>query len=318
MRAAQKDEQSCQEVSRCRSIGQGALMKAETLQYDASRFAKLTFPRFVPLLADIRPPYLACGLCGSEGPVGLALSMIQDGHARLLSLYVVPHARGAGCGTRLLNELEEKHRGSAELIWAEYTSSLPQRCAFERTLRRAGWDPPVVREVRASGAIGPLIAIMRTWPGMDEEQDRRRGVVFEPWLPTAADENAFGELANEAGFLPELAPARYHDRIDALISLAIRREQQLVGWVLGERLPDPPGLGVRLNCASAYVTQSLWHTGVLIRAYFRTLLLAREAYGAETDVSLYAALPRLRALVARRTNSIATFVDILQAMKKLT
>lgn len=244
--------------------------------------------------------------------------MAEAGQARLLSLYVFSQARGAGWGTRLLKRLEEIHRSNVEVIWTDYASLLPQRSAFESTLRRAGWDPPMVREVRISGSIGPAIAAMTKWPGMDERPDRRRGITFEPWSRAAANEVAIEKLTNEAGFLPALAPALYGSRIDPSISLAIRQQQHLIGWVLGERFSDREIRSeIRPNCPTAYVTQTLWHTGVLIRAYFRSLLLAREAYGDEATAVCYAALSRLRTMALRRCNFFATGIEILQAMKRL-
>jgi GNAT superfamily N-acetyltransferase len=293
-------------------------MHAEALQGDGSRFGGLTFPRFAPLLKNVSPPLAAWGLSLDEFPVGLGLTRTEAGNTKLLSLYVLPHLRKAGWGSKLLRLLEETHRDLSIAIWAEYTSSLPERRAFEATLRRAGWEAPVVREMRISGLIGPAIAATKAWPGLDDERDRRIGIVFDTWSPGHADALAIGGLMSEAQFLPALAPELYAARIDSSISLAIRQRGRLIGWVFGERVANTVEFGnsVVVNCPSAYITHPLWHTGALARAYFRSLAMAREIYGDDAAAVFYAALPRLRAMAQRRSASIATSVEIFQATKR--
>lgn len=292
-------------------------MRLEILQGDATRFAGLTFPRYAPMLADIRWPVVAAALVRDSEPVGLALAAVEEGHARLLSLSVVPQERGSGHGTELLAFLQEALRSKADLIWAEYTSTLPQRWGFEGVLRHAGWAEPVTREVRVSGRLGPVVDLAERWPGLRGSRDSRLGVTLDPWSDDASDEAAIAGLAGEPGFHPGLAPALYQSRIEAAISVKIRQQGQLVGWLLAERLPSPGG-PVRLNWPTGYVTGSLWHTGLLIRAFVHSLHLARTIYGEDAVASLYAALPRVTALVRRRTEGTAiSSVEILQSVRHL-
>ena len=298
-------------------------MRIEILQGDAARFAGLTFPRYAPLLADVRRPVLAAALFRGPDPVGLALATVEERYARLLSLYVAPQERGAGHGSGLLAHVQGALAPEADLIWAEYTSSLPQRQGFEGAMRRAGWDAPTTREVRVSGPLGPVLALAETWPGLRGARDARLGLTLEPWSDEASDDAAaLAELAREPGFIPGLAPGLYLARIDAPISLRIRQHGRLVGWLLAERLTDPaPGHegAVRLNWPTGYVTGPLWQSGILIRAFVHSLRLARPVYGEEAVASLYAALPRVTAMVRRRSgNTAITSIEIRQAVRTLS
>ena len=292
-------------------------MRLDILQGDATPFAGLTFPRFAPLLADIRWPVVAVALVRGSDPVGLALAAVEEGAARLLSLYVVPQERGAGHGTALLAFLERALGSKTSLIWAEYTSTLPQRQGFEGVLRHAGWAEPITREVRVAGPLGPVVGLAERWPGLRGSRDSRLGVTLDPWSDDACDHDAIAALAGEPGFHPGLAPALYQSRIEAPLSVKIRQHGRLVGWLLAERLPDPGG-PVRLNWPSGYVTGPLWHTGLLIRAFVHSLHRARAIHGEDAIASLYAALPRVTALVRRQTEgAVISSVEILQSVKDL-
>lgn len=292
-------------------------MKTEILHGDASRFRGLTFPRFGLLLADVRFPLVARGLSEDGHPIGLGLTRVKDRQAQLLSLAIAPQARRAGWGTKLLRLLEEASHGCAEMMWAEYTSTLPQAAAFEATLRHVQWQPPAVRQVRFAGPIGPALTKMKNWPGMIDRRDRRSGITLEPWNLTAADDPALEQLTGEPEFAAGLSPARNAAQTDPSLSVAIRRNGVLIGWVLIERKPDPSGHGMVLNCPAAYITRSLWRTGLLVRAYVRSLVQAQRIYGDDALATFYAALPRLQALARIRSAGIATAIEVLQVTKRL-
>lgn len=297
------------------------MTRLEGLDGEASKFAALTFPRYTSLLDKIGSPFVAVGLSMGSRPVGLALSRVDDRNACLLSVFLSPEVRGAGYGVKLLDCLEQRLVGTADFLWAEYTSSLPQRRAFEGALRRAGWDPPVLRMVRVSGPLASVVKLTRSWPGLRDDRDARLGVAFEPWSIEAGDEAAIRDLMSEPDFLRSLAPDLHAPLIDPSISFAIRRNGKLIGWILGERLAkSPPGShGVHVNWRAAYVTRSLWRTGVVARAFVRSVVAAQDLYGDEATASLYAALPRVATMVRNRSADPAiSSVDILAAHKPLT
>jgi GNAT superfamily N-acetyltransferase len=207
---------------------------------DTPAYRSLTFPRYRDWLSD---EVLEAGVTGikveNEGQAcGLALAKLAPDHqeARLASLVVVPECRGAGLGTTLLERLEAvlRQQGCQQMS-VNYSSGQSTVPAFERILQKCAWGPPELVQIVSKGDR-PSTERLRWlrlrlpagfesffWVNLpeDERQALQAEQVTKPWYPEY------------------LSPFAGEELIDAVTSLGLRYQGQVVGWSICHRLtPD--------------------------------------------------------------------------------
>ncbi len=290
-------------------------MEIVPLTRGASDFATLTFPRLAPMLDTVAPPWVAAGIRVGGLPAGLALGLVREGDARLLSVSVARPLRRRGVGSALVTAWEAQAAAlGATVSRAGHTGRLPGRRAFEATLARAGWAPTRPMEIWAIGETGPMVAEVGRWPSVAGRVREPNGFTFEPWRePDADDGAAISAGEAEPDFLPSMAPALCAGRVEPACSIAVRRDGALVGWVLGERAEGVALDGYRDRPAiyyrSAYLSRPLWHTGLLVGAYWHAYARQAEAFGPRSIATFRTAMPRMMALVRRRFAPISLRID---------
>lgn len=281
----------------------------------AAAFAPLTFPRLGWVLDTLPAPWLAVGARVGGLPAGLALGRIEDGVGHLLSLTVARALRRRGIGCRLAAAWEDSAAAAgATLLRAGYSERLKDRDALAATLGRAGWSAPRPAQVWAIGETAPMVAAVGAWPAVAARLREPDGFTFDSWRgPDEADGAALAALAAEPEFLAHMHPSVRAERIEPACSIAVRRRGLLVGWVLGERTDRVPldGFGHRpaIYYRSAYLARSLWHTGVLVGAYWHAYARQAAAFGPDSLALFCTAFPRMMALVRRRFAPISLRVD---------
>jgi GNAT superfamily N-acetyltransferase len=241
------------------------------LTLPAPGFETFTFPRFrsLVLAEDPEPasPRLAFGTSLDGQPAGLVLlsRIYGEGECRLLSIMVSHAARRAGIGSRLLAFAEEMARQQGvRKLRAEHSTRLLSRAAYEALVRKAGWTAPSEREYRLSGKAAWAIEAARDWAPFLGRL-RERGFSTTTWAEASADDraNVAALLATE---VPEadrsFDPLVREGRRDALpeLSLLLRRQERVVGWLLGSRGALP---GV-VHYAAGYVLPGFQKGGWLI------------------------------------------------------
>lgn len=281
----------------------------------AAAFATLTFPRLGWVLDTLPAPWLAVGARVGGLPAGLALGRIEDGVAHLLSLTVAGALRRRGIGRRLATAWEmAAAAGGARLLRAGYSERLKERDALVATLGRAGWSAPRPAQVWAIGETAPMVAAVGAWPAVAARLREPGGFAFDPWRGLdETDGQALTALAAEPEFLAHMHPSVRAECIEPACSIAVRRHGALVGWVLGERADSVPldGYGHRpaVYYRSAYLARSLWHTGVLVGAYWHAYARQTAAFGPDSLALFCTAFPRMMALVRRRFAPISLRID---------
>lgn len=193
---------------------------------------------------------------------GLALVEVPTGapDAELLSLFVVPAWRRQGLGTRLLAELEAPLRNAgATRVAAVYMTGRPEIDAVERMLARRGYSAPEARTVTLR--FTPEQALATPW---------FRRVRLSPdeqviaWTEVTADERAALRESHLATpwIAAGLEPWRHEAGFDAVSSVALRRGDEVVGWVINH--PVSAGV-VRFTCS--FVRKDLGRRGRILPLY---------------------------------------------------
>lgn len=284
-------------------------------------FASLTFPRLAWALDALPAGWVAVGATvdgkagGGQAAAGLALGMIQDNTAHLLSLTVAPGLRRRGIGRRLARAWEASAvAAGATALRAGFSERLKGRAALAATLAGAGWSAPRLSQVWAIGETGPMVEAVGRWPAVAARLREPDGFTFDSWDRVGpADAEALAALAAEPDCLPHMPPRLGAERIEPLCSIAVRRHGALVGWVLGERTDRVPLDGYRERRAiyyrSAYLARPLWHSGVLVGAYWHAYARQAAAFGPESVAMFCTVFPRMMALVRRRFAPISLRVD---------
>lgn len=304
------------------SGGMVAHIRIERLTGAAAAFASLGYPRLAPVLDMVAAPWVAVGAWCGAVPVGLALGQIQQGIGQLLSLMVVQPLRGRGIGTRLAAAWEEAAAtAGVSGLRAGCSSRLAGRPALAATLARAGWSEPRLADISCIGEVGPMVAVVAQWPGVASRLRHPGDITFEPWQPLdPSGASALAGLAAEPDFVAHMHPDSWAGGIEPVCSVAVRRKGELVGWVLGERTDRVPLDGYRdrpaIHYVSAYLARSLWHTGILVAAYWHAYHRQSEWLGPHSIAFFHTPLPRMMALVRRRFAPIALCVDEAFAITK--
>lgn len=269
-----------------------------TLTLPAPGFETFTFPRYRSMvLAEDSPgpsERLAVGASIDGRPVGLALLSRPFGESerRLLSIMVSHTARRAGIGSRLLAHAEDlARRHGVQKLSAEHSTRLPSRVAYEALMRKASWSTPSDRHYRLAGKVRWAKEAARDWAPFLARL-RERGFDASPWTgltPTDREEIA----ALVAAELPEsdriFNPLPRENRLDALpeLSLVLRREGRVVGWLLGSR-GALPGM---VHYGHGYVLPDLQKRGWLIAGVQEVCARQVELLGPDT-VAIFETSPR--------------------------
>jgi GNAT superfamily N-acetyltransferase len=226
------------------------------------QFGHFTFPRFQHLLLpgreNGRENVTAIGAFEPsapgpirEVPIGLALLWRKppaphvepdaqpNREMQLLSIMVHRLHRGEGLARALMARVESAAavQGCASLA-AFYSSRLPRRRELEGLLARCGWGAPEVCGMRTAGYAAAVAA------EMDGLEAGHRpflppGAFIEPW--SSVTESERGEVdALVAGihFNAPLAPSLYEKTAHPELSIVLRLNGRIAGWVFGERHSD--------------------------------------------------------------------------------
>jgi GNAT superfamily N-acetyltransferase len=249
---------------------------------ERGRFAHLTYPRFGQCLTEPGWPIVAIGAVANGRPVGLALVLVAGVTGRLLSLNVEPVWRQRGLGTALLAacEVALAWRGAIE-ITATHSSRTVARAAFERTLAAARWEPTELTGLRVSARCGAMLNAVSEWPSM-RRLLARSDYRFAPWTdPDQDDREAIERLSRQQPCrdCPALTPKMWPDAIESATSLVLRRGKRLVGWVISERQCEPEGATPSIHYTAAYADTALWHTAIMMAAYYHAFIRQAAAFG---------------------------------------
>lgn len=177
------------------------------------------------------PGQIVLGAIFLGQPAGVALAHLGGEVAGLTDLYVLPAYRNAGIGISLLAAAErEALESGAGKIRALYRAD-DHTPAFEHLLVKQGWAPPRVEcwlfWTRCREGFNPWVTRYRFRPPYE----------LVPWHAiTDRERQAIAERGKAGWYPPDLDPFnRPVEAWDPETSLALRREGEIVGWVLSAR-----------------------------------------------------------------------------------
>jgi hypothetical protein len=176
--------------------------------------------------------------------------------------------RGTGLARALLARAESAAlaRGCTSLA-TFYSSRLPARGEFERLLACSGWAAPSISEMRTAGYAAAVAA------EMDRLEASHRpylpdGASVEPWSSVSEIERSeVDALVAAIEFKAPLVPSLYERIAHPELSLVLRNNGKIAGWVFGERAGERAGERVSDNLCHygcGYVIPALRRRGALI------------------------------------------------------
>ena len=266
----------------------------------AADYGHLTYPRFRPILdqkpegvppVDHLPGKLeAFGANLSGMPIGLVVlqhlqknKSISVPHTRILSVMVAREHRRHAIGQGLLDAAAERARalGSKQMV-AQHSAQTKGRAAFEALLASDGWAAPELCEYRLAGQADWTERVAKKWRPM-LERIRRQGYSHSPWKEISKQDRQDAEAVVDAGMVhPNLGFANFEPHCDPALSIALRYQGKLVGWVIGE---TPPGTGYH-HYTCGHVRPDLQQKGWVIAGLHDVCVLQQEFYG-PTSVAVY-------------------------------
>ncbi|UQZ83118.1 Acetyltransferase (GNAT) family protein [Paenibacillus konkukensis] len=203
--------------------------------------------------ADPEGQKLALGARWTGHPVGLLLahSPARDDPARVLSVFVDGRFRNRGIGTALMQELKAHLHRIKKRACIEYYA-LNQYEALERVLVKSGWQPPAVysRFYRCDIFAG----MPSPWIRRFKLPARFRVV---PWSELRQNELALMNTLQEQDFNDYFMPLQKESIIDRSCSLALKLDEQIVGWSIVDRELTDTLLYRALYIREAYRDQGL-------------------------------------------------------------
>jgi GNAT superfamily N-acetyltransferase len=205
-------------------------------------YAGMTFPSLAPgskRLAAITGELLAVSAMVSGTMVAMAVAERHpDGSASLCSLLVQAPLRRQGIGTRLVAHLQQfLALQGAHRLSVRFTGNAATSASLEPLLARLGWSAPVTHFVLLQGSADKL----GTAPWHQRFALSASYTLF-PWPQANAADRA---AAHMLGAAPELLPPVSDAGIESAVSLGLRHQGQLVGWLIAHRMDATT---VRYSC----------------------------------------------------------------------
>lgn len=285
------------------------------LRGNAGLFASFTFGRVGSWLEPVPDHVIAVGLISGARPVGLALGTLLPGRTRaeLLSVAVASTERRRGLGGRLLKAwLTEAGERGADACRATYSESMPGRAAFEALLAGTGWTKPQASGLVVIGRVGKMVDEVGSWPGVSDRLATPRSYSFDPLDLSLADIQAVERYLADPEAADMSGPFRLTDSLARDFSIAIRRDGQLVGWLLAAEtrrsLLDANADGTAIRYLEAYLDPAYRQSGIMVGAYYHCYSRQMALLGRESVAVYYTShesRPRMVALSLRRFAPIA-------------
>lgn len=196
-------------------------------------YAALTFPSLAAgsRLAALKGELLGVSAMASGTMVGLAIAERRDDgtSANLTSLMVEPGHRRQGIATRLVGNLQRflAEQGVDDLA-VRYTAGQEISATFEPLLRRLGWTAPQTEFVLLQSSAERLAGM-----GWQTRYPLKPPYELFPWIEATTADMASARASDAAEVL---LPPPTAAGLEATVSLGLRHNGTLVGWLIAHRV----------------------------------------------------------------------------------
>ena len=185
------------------------------------------------------------------------INLVTRLEAELLSLFVQAEYRNQGIATNLLNKIEQilAQRG-CQKVTIVYMTGKPTTPVLEHLLQKYHWSKPESRMLVCKTDIRILNA-----PWIEMYEKLPSSFTIFPWCELTDRERATiqKQQEQENWIREDLIPFKYEQDMEALTSLGLRYQGQVVGWLISHRIaPDT----IRYSCG--WVKEDLQKTGCLL------------------------------------------------------
>lgn len=256
-----------------------------------------------------QPILIAARDNGSLAGILLAAYNVTLRFAKVEYLFVLENHRNKHVGRKLLATFENEVNPST-ILEIIYPGNEPQSPAIEKILKANQWSegrPHVIRcFFHPATFSAPWINIKSRYPKDCKE--------FKWKELREKDKKSIDLIAKQGHFPPYLSPFRDEKLIDLNYSLGLRKNGNVVGWVITHK-EDPN----TTRFAALYIEHHLRHTGAAIYLLASAIrrLIAMPTPVAVMDVSLSQTGSSWIKLVEKRLIPYATkVVKLKQAWKK--
>jgi uncharacterized protein (TIGR03032 family) len=196
-------------------------------------YAGLTFPSLAPgsqQLAALTGELLAVSAMAGGTMVGLAIAeRTPDGQATLVSLLVEPGFRRRGIALHLMVYLQRfLAQQGVQALRVSYHASASLATSFEPLLTRLGWPAPQTDFVLIQSHVDKLAAT-----GWATRYALKPAYSLFPWIEATHADLA---TAPTLGAPAVLLPPRGAEGLEPAVSLGLRHQGVLVGWLIAHRV----------------------------------------------------------------------------------
>ncbi len=170
-----------------------------------------------------------------------------------------------------------------------------------------------------------MVGAVGSWAPVSEKLTKQSVYSFDPLCLTAADEQRVKDLLAVDDAAQMQGPLRLWPRLEPEVSCLVRRQGELVGWVLAgpsserwqtlsgsESLNGTP-TDPLIEYFEAFLDPSYWHTAIAVGAYFHCYRKQAELFGPQSLALYYTdtSRPRMVHLTRRRFAPIADRVETI-------
>ena len=228
-------------------------------------FQALTFSVYRELLSTekLKKSVIAIGASErSNQPAGLILAQIEPNkHSiELLSIYVKSHLRSQGMANAMLGRLEEESlRRGIKSVHCSYTTGQPSIIALEKLFKKRDWTRPQIRQFIYKCDRKILNAL---W--LHQEYNLPSSFSFFLWKDiTSEEKRKIMERQETERWIPQdLIPFQYEKSFEPLISIGLRYQDEIVGWLITHRIINNT---IRYTCG--FVQKELQAFGLIFPLY---------------------------------------------------
>jgi len=274
---------------------------------DRAGFAGMTYPSLRHLVAD--PPsgrdMIHIGACDDGIPSGLAFGMGGDnGDFEVIPPFVSPLHRGQGLGARLVDALADRARRGGYRRLVQFCTIDFDDQRYARYLIRNGWSRPRPIELLCRTDTGRALAM--PWLRRARVAEGERIVAWSDVSEAQRRDLLQTKRECPTTYPDELDPFSFEATADAETSVALLRQDRLVGWVLTHRLND-----TLLRWTCSFVREDLQGVGRILPLW-RAVAERQRQFTAIPEMiwSAPVTMPRMAKFVVRRMRSGLTWLAV--------